>query len=263
MERYGKDISAADHEIQGDARKIRQNKFLEEIYLDVYRRITAEIPASRYPRLLEIGSGGGFFRDIAPHAITSECAPAHGIDRVIDACRLEQSFEPASLDAIAAFDVFHHLPDVAGFLRGAERVLRPGGRVVLIEPWFTPVGQWLWRLVHHEPVILDPNDWSIVGEGRLGGANGRLPTSVFRDSPQRFAAEFPALRVVKRDPFHKGLYALSGGLRLNTRVPRRLAKLLLDLDRRTGFLDDVFGVFALIVVERVERGEPGALGTAA
>jgi SAM-dependent methyltransferase len=255
MASYGTDPSAADHEIQGDARKIRENAFLEEIYLDVYRRIVDEIPRDEYPRLLEIGSGGGFFRDIAPHAITSECAPTRGVDRVLDACRLADSIEPASLDAIAAFDVFHHLPDVVGFLNGAEHALRPGGRVVLIEPWFTPVGQWLWRLVHHEPVILDPNDWSIVGEGRLGGANGRLPTSVFRDSPSRFAAEFPALRVTKREPFHKGLYALSGGLRLNTRVPRPLAKLLLDLDRRTGFLDDTFGVFGLIVVERVD-GRP-------
>jgi SAM-dependent methyltransferase len=252
MTDYGRDLSAAPDEIEGDARKIRKNVFLEEIYLDVYRRIIAEIPPDKYPRLLEIGSGGGFFRDVAPHAITSECAPARGVDRVLDACKLAESFEPASLDAIAAFDVFHHLPDAAGFLRGAERVLRPGGRIVMVEPWFTPAGQWLWRLVHHEPVILDPNDWSIVGEGRLGGANGRLPTSVFRDSPVRFARELPRLRIVKREPFHKGLYALSGGLRVNTRVPRPIAKMLIDLDRRTASLDALFGVFAVIVVERRE-----------
>jgi hypothetical protein len=75
---------------------------------------------------------------------------------------------------------------------------------------------------------------------------------VFRDSPRRFAAELPALRIRKREPFHKGLYALSGGLRLNTRVPRPLARLLLDLDRRTSLLDNFFGVFAIIVVERVD-----------
>jgi hypothetical protein len=120
----------------------------------------------------------------------------------------------------------------------------------MVEPWFTPVGQWLWRLIHHEPVLLDPSDWSIVGQGRLGGANGRLPTSVFRDSPQRFAREFPALSVVKRVPFHKWLYVLSGGLRLDTRVPRPVAKLLLSVDRGTPSLDKLLGIFALIVVER-------------
>src|SRR5262249_58933938 len=133
---------------------------------------------------------------------------------------------PESLDAVAAFNVFHHLPDVQGFLSGASRVLRPGGRIVLVEPWFTPVGQWFYRGIHHEPSLLDPDAWRLVGEGRLEGANSRLPTSVFRDSDARFAREFPGLRIVKREPFHKWLYLLSGGVTLNTPVPGRLARTL-------------------------------------
>jgi SAM-dependent methyltransferase len=209
------------------------------------------VPPAQFPRLLEIGSGGGFFRQLAPHAITSECVEVRGIERVVDACKLEDHFEPEALDAIVGFNVFHHLPDAAGFLHGATRVLRPGGRVALIEPWFTPVGQWFYRALHHEPYVKDPNDWTLRGQGRLGGANSRLPTSVFRDSDARFAREFPGLRIVKREPFHKWLYLLSGGLRLNTRVPRVLAQRLVDLDRRVATGDGTLGLFATIVVERV------------
>lgn len=237
--------------IDTDAQRIRANPLLHEIYRDVYARLLAEVPPAEYPRLLELGSGGGFFRDFAPHAITSECVPSPRVDRVVDACRIAEHFEPASLDAIVAFDVFHHLPDAAGFLRGSETVLRPGGRIVMVEPWYTPVGQYFHSVLHHEPHLKDPNDWRVVGEGRMAGANTRLPTSVFRDSDPRFAREFPALRIVKREPFHKWLYLLSGGLKLNTRIPGFIARRLVALDRHVRMGDDLLGLFALLVVERV------------
>jgi len=224
----------------------------------MYARLLAEVPRGRFPRLLEIGSGAGFLRDFAPHVLTSDCIAGPGIDRVVDACRLEASFGSGELDAIVGFDVFHHLPDVEGFLGGAARVLRPGGRIALVEPWFTPLGQWFYRLLHHEPSVLDPEDWTLRGEGRLGGANSRLPTSVFGDGLERLGRVAPELTVIKRVPCHKWLYLLSGGLRLNTRVPRRVGDALRWLDRRTAALDALAGIFALIVVER--RGHEASAG---
>ena len=238
-------------EINDHAGRIRANGLLYEIYRDVYQRLLAEVPRERFPRLLELGSGGGFLREFAPYAITSECVETPRVDRVVDACKIDQHFEPASLDAIVAFNVFHHLPDAAGFLRGAQAVLRPGGRIALIEPWFTPVGQWFYRALHHEPWVADPDDWNIRGFGRLEGANSRLPTSVFRDSDRRFAREFPALRILKREPFHKWLYLASGGLKLNTRIPRPVARRIIELDRRVHAGDRLTGIYATIVVERV------------
>jgi SAM-dependent methyltransferase len=250
MTAYSADYRTAPAEIGSDAARIKRNGFLEEIYLDFYARLLGEIPASRFPRVLELGSGGGFLKEVAPHVVTSECVEVPGIERVVDACKIGDSFAPGSLDAICALNVFHHLPDAAGFLRGASGVLRSGGRVVLIEPWFTPVGQWFHRLIHHEPCVNDANFWGIVGSGRMLAANTRLPTSVFRDSDERFAREFPELRIVRREPFHKWLYLMSGGLKINTRVPRRLARRLVSWDRRLAAGNRVAGIFALIVVER-------------
>ena len=55
---------------------------------------------------------------------------------------------------------------------------------------------------------------------------------------------------MKREPFHKWLYLFSGGLKLNTRVPRFLARRLVELDRRTSGINDALAIFGLIVVER-------------
>ncbi|MGA7124517.1 MAG: methyltransferase domain-containing protein [Polyangiaceae bacterium] len=250
MTRYGAH-EAAPQEIGADAAKIKKNRLLEEIYRDFYARISSEIPPHEFPRTLELGSGGGFFKELAPHVTTSECVSVPGIERVLDACRIEEAFGEGELDAICALNVFHHLPDAAAFLRGASRVLRPGGKIVLVEPWFTPVGQLFHRVIHHEPFVDDPNFWGVVGEGRMTAANTRLPTSVFRDSDERFRREFPALRVVKREPFHKWLYLLSGGLKLNTHVPRPLARRLVTWDRRFSLGNELLGVFALVVVDRI------------
>lgn len=246
----GAQLSFDAGEIVTDAARIRRNAFLHEIYLDVYRRILGQVPRNAFPRLLEIGSGGGFFTELAAHAITSDCVAAPGVERVVDACDLNASFEHDSLDAISMFNVFHHLPDVASFLRSASDVLRPGGRIVMVEPWFTPLGQWFYRWLHHEPYIADPDNWSLVGQGRLAGANSRLPTSVFRESDARFALDFPLLRIVHREPFHKWLYLFSGGLKLNTRVPRFVARASIALDSATSRGNASLGIFALIVVEK-------------
>jgi SAM-dependent methyltransferase len=251
MTAYGNDLVGAPSEIGLDAAKIRENKLLEEIYREFYSLVLREIPSSQFPRVLELGSGGGFLRELEPRIITSECIAVPGIHRVVDACAIADAFADGDLDAICAVNVFHHLPDVSGFLRGASIVLRPAGRIVLIEPWFTPIGQWFHRLIHHEPHINDPADWRLLGEGRMLAANTRLPTSVFRDSDERFLRDFPHLRITKREPFHKWLYLLSGGLRLNTHVPRNLARGLVAWDKRISLGNRFLGIFALIVVERI------------
>lgn len=237
-----------------DRERIARNPLLRLIYDDIYDRLVRELPRERFPRLLEIGSGAGFFHEAAPWAVTSERVAVPGVDRVIDACRLGDQVPEESFDAIAAFDVFHHLPDPAGFLRGAQRALAPVGRIALVEPWATPVGQWFHRVLHDEPWIGDPEFWGVSGTGRMGGANGRLPTNVFRDGRERLAREAPGLEVVKIEPFHKWLYLLSGGLRFNTRIPAGVAKRLVSWDRRVRTGDRVAGLFALIVLERRAGG---------
>jgi len=179
---YGGDQASASAEIALDAAKIRKNKLLQEIYREFYARILEEIPSSRFATVLELGSGGGFLRELAPQIVTSDCVAVPGIERVVDACAIADSFAQGHLDAICAVNVFHHLPDAPGFLDGASRVLRRGGRIVLVEPWFTPIGQWFHRVIHHEPCVNDATYWGLVGEGRMTAANTRLPTSVFRDS---------------------------------------------------------------------------------
>ena len=59
----------------------------------------------------------------------------------MDACDLPLFDE--TIDVIWAFAVAHHMPDLDRFLAEAARVLRPGGRCVLMDNAYSPLWQWL------------------------------------------------------------------------------------------------------------------------
>jgi len=104
-------------------------------------------------------------------------APWH--DRCVSADNLP--FGDASLGALVLFDVLHHLAAPARFFGEAARVLRPGGRIVLCEPYISPLSFVVYRLFHEEPVDMRAQPWqSTVLSTRI-----RLhPT---RPSPRCFA----------------------------------------------------------------------------
>jgi SAM-dependent methyltransferase len=225
-------------------REIIQGKpFLAALYRDWYNRLLSRVPCGG--RILELGSGAGFLGDMASGVITSEVFPTPGVMLVADGQRLP--FVRAGLDAIVMTDVFHHIPDVAAFLGEAARCVRPGGRLVMIEPWCTRWSQWVYRALHSEP--FDPDaGWEIPCSGPLSGANGALPWIVFHRDRHLLEEAFPDWRVIAVEPMMPFSYLLSGGVSLRSLMPGwsyRLCQILEDrLDASR------WAMFALIELER-------------
>lgn len=114
------------------------------------RSVLEAVDASAGERILEIGCGGGFYmRDIAP--IVGPRGIVEGIDisdeqassaRALCArfdwvsCRTagasELPFDDNQFDAVFGVQVFEYVPDVARALREIYRVLRAGGRAVIL-----------------------------------------------------------------------------------------------------------------------------------
>ncbi len=89
-------------------RIIQEKKFLRLIYEDWYASIIAALPAGE-GKLLELGSGAGFFREFIPDLITSEIFHLPGVDAVMDAQQLPLS--DGVLRGIVMINVMHHLPE--------------------------------------------------------------------------------------------------------------------------------------------------------
>jgi ubiquinone/menaquinone biosynthesis C-methylase UbiE len=75
--------------------------------------------------VLELGSGGGFLKEINPRVISSEVFFCSGLDLVSDG--MEMPFRDSSLASILMLDVLHHIPRPLDFLKEAARCLMPGG----------------------------------------------------------------------------------------------------------------------------------------
>jgi SAM-dependent methyltransferase len=163
-----------------------------------------------------LGSGAGFFREVAPNLITSEVFSTPGADQIVDARQLP--FSQDELDGIVMTDVFHHIPDVARFFREAARCIKAGGQVLMIEPWNTPWSRWVYRRLHSEPFEPD-GGWILPATGPLSGANGALPWILFERDRERFQREFPEWRIDSIELLMPFSYLLSGGVSLRALAP--------------------------------------------
>lgn len=170
-----------------------------------------------------------------------------GVDRVVDARQLP--FADGALNAIVMTDVFHHIPDVRRFLREASRCLRPGGKVVMIEPWRTPWSEWVYTRLHPEPFLPAVEGWELPEGGPLSVANGALPWMVFARDRGCFAGEYPELCIRTIRPLMPLAYLVSGGVSLRSLLPGAAYPWVRRFER---WLDEGrAGMFALIELERL------------
>ncbi|MCD6393924.1 MAG: methyltransferase type 11, partial [Planctomycetes bacterium] len=77
---------------------IRRKPFLRKLYRDFYGEFQKAIPEYANKVIVEIGSGGGFLKEVIPNATTSDVFDLPDIDMVFSA--LEMPFEDSSIDAI-------------------------------------------------------------------------------------------------------------------------------------------------------------------
>jgi SAM-dependent methyltransferase len=194
---------------------ILSKPFLRKLYEEWYSLLAAELPCQPGP-VLELGAGAGFAEKTIPDLITSEIFYEPGTNLQADALCLP--FSDGALRGIVMTDVFHHVPDVEKFLAEADRTLRPGGVLTMIEPWLTVSSLPIYRFLHHEP--LDPHgDWTFPSTGPLSGANEALPWIVFHRDRHELQQRFPALRLTRLRVFAPFSYLLSGGVSMRSLFP--------------------------------------------
>ena len=228
---------------------------LRSFYAEVYGKFAACLErCGTWGEVLELGSGGGFLRELLPQATTSDVIAYADVDEVIDARRLPRP--DASLRAILMFDVFHHIPDVERFLAEAQRCLVPGGRLFMVEPHPGFLSTPILKYVHHEAFDARVGDWAFHSTGPLSSANQALPWVVFQRDRQRVAERFPQLRLERYEPHSPLRYWLSGGLKPWSLLPGWAFGTATRLDRALTRLHPDLGSFVDIELVRLNSSPP-------
>jgi SAM-dependent methyltransferase len=229
---------------------VRGKPFLRRIYQEWYALLATSIPpAAEVPgRVLELGSGAGFFDEVVPETITSDIMLTPGARVVLDGLRLP--VEDGSLRAIVMTNVFHHLPDARRFLTEAARAVRPGGVVAMVEPWISTWSRIVYRKLHHEPCLPEATEWSFPASGPLSSANEAQAWIVFRRDAEIFRREFPQWRIEEVRAMMPLRYLLSGGVSMRALAPSFTFPVLRGLERAVGTRG---AMFAYVRLRRSEQ----------
>ena len=200
---------------------------------------------------VELGSGIGRLREVAgTRVVLTDVEQTPWSDEAVDALHLP--YADGSLANIVMLDVFHHLADPARFLDEVERTLASGGRLLMIEPYCSPISTPLYRGLHQErtdtaadPFAPDPE----IAHAAFD-SNQALPTLVFFRRVAELQQRWPRLRLVDQKRFAFLLYPLSGGFTRRPLLPRPLYPVVRLIERALRPLAPVLAFRCLVVLEK-------------
>jgi SAM-dependent methyltransferase len=220
---------------------------LRAVYERWFRRLR-EACAPDAP-VVEIGCGPGFFKERYPEIVATDVTENPHADRVVDAAALP--FGDGEVGSFVLLDVFHHLLKPEAFLRESARTLRPGGRLVLLEPWMGLAGRALYRYVHHEHCDLgvDPlAPWQGPQKDPMLG-NSALPYLYFRPDGVLEHLDLP-LRTIHREPLAAVDWVLSGGFQPVNLLPRALVGMATTADRLLSRIPALTATRCFLIIEK-------------
>jgi SAM-dependent methyltransferase len=231
-----------------------QKPILRRIYNDEF---FARLLAARKPSgiSVEVGAGPGFFKQIAPNVVSTDLIWCPWLDAIADAQKLP--FRAGGVSNVFGLDMLHHLARPMSFLGEVSRVLVPGGRLILIEPWITPFSYFIFRFLHQERCDLSETPWR---DNQTSGAPGKMafdgnqaiPYLLFgNDHRAETLAALPGLNLVTLDRFCLFAYLLSGGFKPMNLLPEFLYPAVATFERMTSPLwRSLAALRVLLVLEK-------------
>jgi SAM-dependent methyltransferase len=224
---------------------------LARVYAVWFDALIGGLP--RGARTLEVGAGPGFLAEYASRErpdlrwVATDIGLVPWNSVAADALRLP--FRDAVFDAVVGLDVLHHLARPRSFFGEAARVLRPDGRLLLVEPWVSPFSYPIYRWLHQEGCRPGRDPWQPFARADGGKEAFEGDASVLRGvlgaagEAEWTALGFDAPAVRRLTAF---AYLLSLGFRRASLLPLSLAPGALAVDRWTQALARVFALRAWV-----------------
>jgi hypothetical protein len=224
---------------------------LRILYRDFYRLIAEKLSNQPDAKIVELGSGLGNIREVIPNSLRTDLFPNPWIDQIENAYKL--SFADESVSDLILTDVFHHLKYPGTALKEFARVLRKGGRVIMLEPCMSALGLLVYGVPHDEPIAImkkiewdAPNDWKPENIDYYA-AQGNA-TRIFVGSS--FRPKLVGWQKIETVPLSAFAYAASGGFSKPQWYPTFMLPLIKRLEKLLDFFPTLFATRILIILEK-------------
>ncbi len=221
-----------------------------QLYAEWYSYLAWEMEVLPSGMKIEIGSGDGFFKEFAPSVICSDIEPFPGNDLTFSG--LDMPFNAESVSGIFMIDTFSHIPDSLALLTEIDRVLMPGGKVIMIEPagsrWGRLAHRWLGRRMFR----FRKNSFAPLSDH---GSNAARPWMVFQRDYGELHEKFPKL-TVESIHYHTPLrHLLSGWPLLKSVTGQEAHRMLCAVDAWLANRSWHFSMFMTVVIQKSPDGQ--------
>jgi SAM-dependent methyltransferase len=180
----------------------------------LYYQIAQMTPQGKW---IEIGSGGGFIKDLYPQFTTTDYLPYQAIDQQLDVTKMNCPDQDFSF--IGMHNVLHHVPSAVTMFKEISRTLKKGGKLVILDQNLGVFSRPILKYFHHEPCDENAKEWNFSSTGPLSSANGALAWIIFIRDRDIFTQTFPELQIDSIRSFAPLSYWLSGGLKWWNLIP--------------------------------------------
>lgn len=226
---------------------LSQKKLLLNWYRKIYRYLAANLSAATVN--VEIGSGSSRLYEHIDGLIRSNVVFIKENDLVFSA--YEMPFQDNSVGNIILISVLHHLAEPYAFFQEAERVLKPGGRVLISDPYLSILSYPVWKYLHPEGCDRKHLGFASAGSvNPITDANSANATILFCSGKNPFAEQCRSLSLVKVEFHTKFLYWLAGGYNFPQFVPSWSLPAIDFLERALAPFDKWMASFLFAVVEK-------------
>lgn len=228
-----------------------QKPLLQKLYADFYRLIAQNLSNLPDAKIVELGSGLGNIREIIPDCLRTDLFPNPWIDQIENAYKL--SFEGETISDLILTDVFHHLRYPGTALQEFGRVMRKGGRVLMLEPYMSALGLLVYGIPHDEPIaIINKIEWN--------APEGWSPENI-----DYYAAQGNASRIFAGNKFRSRLgdwkkietirlsataYVASGGFSKPQLYPTSMLPVIKKLENLLSLAPTLFATRLLVILEK-------------
>jgi SAM-dependent methyltransferase len=251
------EVSADRHlvEMRFNRKAWERKPLLRAVYGRFYGLIRANL-AGTSGSTVELGSGIGAIKRYIPECITTDIFANPWIDRRENAYALK--FSSGTVSNLILVDVFHHLKFPGTALSEFWRVLREGGRVIMLEPGMGALGKFIYGCLHHEPLGLrDSITWfappGFDPENAGYYAAQSNASKVFLG--RKFNSELAPWRIIRARQLPEFAYVASGGFSKPQLYPEVILPLILKTERAFERWPEFFATRLLIVLEKKMEGE--------
>ncbi len=238
----------------------RRKPSLRKAYERFYALIGARLRRDLGGPIVELGSGLGQARLFIPDVLTTDLSAGEGLDAVEDVYAL--TFADGSVANVIMMDVWHHIEYPGAALREIARVLRPGGRLLVLEPDMGWLPRCVYGLLHPEPLGLRaeiqwlPPAGQVASSAQYFAAQGRCYRVFVLGEGREQLGAWRTLEVLRWSDL---AYLASGGYSGPQLYPSCLTGAVSAVDRcLTAVARRLCAARMLVVLERRATGEERA-----